>query len=220
MRSAFAVAVHEEEVTLALRDLNLEREDLVDSVRYGEWARSACHPYDPPSFPGMSRWAFTMRRLRGILVPRGWRPVNDHGVPFALSPDGKTAITTARGNELTAHPTRAPRTLFAKGAVAIALARQNRVQFSLQAPGFEPHGPAMMTVIPDDASTYYLLVNRREGRLHAELSVPIEIDKSGFAVSWKPRILLGSFTIGEPSIDVDVQDDDPIEIDVTPRDRA
>lgn len=158
-----------------------------------------------------------MRRLRLLLVENGWSSVDDHGVPFVLSPDGKAAITTASGNHDTANPQRSPKTKFPKGAVAIALARQNRVQYDLPAAGFEAMSPATLTRIPDDATTYYLLVARRGGELAAELSVPVALDDQGYASVWTPRIILGKFSIGEPALAPESQPESIIDVDVSPR---
>lgn len=213
-----AIAVRQDEVFLALRELGVEQQELHDSARYGEWAKSSCHPYDPPMYPGIAGWAHTMRRLRVLVVPRGWKPVNDHGMAFVLSPNGKVAISTWGGDENTANPHVSPKTRFPKGPVARSLVRHNCEQLSIDGLGFddEVETETPLTHIPEDAITYYLLVARKGPNLVSELSVPIGFDVTRRATGWTQRIILQTTAVGEPTTPPQV-DSDPINIEVTPR---
>ena len=222
-----AVAVREDDVVRSLAEVGVEREVLFEAARRGVWAKAACHPMDANTYKNLADWNGRIRHLSEVYAGKRWRRVEDHNVPFIVSSDGLVAITTARGNEDTGNPNRHPRTLFRKGAVALTVARQNRTALLSVQPdlGFFPYkgtlGPVALTSVPLDASIYYLLVDRRGSSLIAELSQPIRIDDANFAVEWRPRIILGSFPIGEPmptQYDDTDDDDDSVDIPVTPRD--
>jgi hypothetical protein len=214
-----ALAVREDEVLVALAEIGFQRDELDDAIRYGEWARASCHPFDPPGFPGSSSHAHRIRRLALLTVKaRGWTRVNDHGMAFLLSPDRKVAITSCRGNEDTANPERQPRSKFKKGIVAATLAKQNRVQFEFDEPGFGEQ-VTTLTRLPNDTTTFYLLVDRRDKQVFAELSVPVRVEED-YIVEWKPRIILGSVSVRVPPADTDLDDDigadDDLDIPIDP----
>lgn len=211
-----AVAVEASDVDVELHRLGLSREALYQAARYGEWARRGCHRYDPPSYPGVSRYAHTMRNLRLQFASLGWIVVNVRGAAFILSADKKTAITTAAGNEDTGNPSRVPKTKFPKGALAVELARKNMAQLTLSTEVFPPD-KQLTSKIPADATAYYLLVARHGRDLVAELSVPVEFDEGGNAVSWRPRLILGKFSVGEQDAVIRPEEPDRIEIDIRPR---
>jgi hypothetical protein len=217
--SILSVAFREDDVLRALNALKVQRADLEDPARYAEWARDSGHPMDAPGFSGYSAYNMRMRRLGIRLHPRGYVRVNHTGVPFVYNEKLKVAITTSRGNEDVANPHRQPKTLFPKGGVAITLAGRNRRE-QPDLDGFVYTGEIKPTAIslPDDVATYYLLVDRRGLNIFAELSELIRIDERGFGVEWRPRIILGSFAVGEPSIEDDSDNgDESIDIDVSPR---
>lgn len=212
-----ALAVRDEDVLPALAALHVTKGEFEDSIRTGEWARRSCHPYDAPTFPGMSAHSFRLRRLGLLWCPRGWTRVNEHSMGFLLSPDKKIAITTCRGNEDTANPSRQPTTRFKKGGIAFALIRQNCVQLEFAAPGFGDM--IRLKRLPTDATVYYLLVDRRDGYVYSELSVPVRT-VGGFPVEWIPRIILGRTHVGPtPILDEDVDEGDDLDIDVQPKDQ-
>ena len=225
-----AVAVRDEEVFPALAALGVSRNDLLEAVRMGEWARASVHPYDTPTYAGQTRNTHIIRHLSILYVPKGWQRVNDHGASFLLSPDGKTAIMTARGDENTGSPHLKPKTLFPKGIVTATLAVQNVEQvgpvptaepeiFPLfpDLAEAEPDAPDITTLkkIPPDATAFVLLTDQRAGELVAELSVPVRLDDAGYVVDWYPRILLGNFAIGEPASD-EPTEGPAVDIDITP----
>jgi hypothetical protein len=221
-----ALAVQEDEVLVALAEVGVTREELEDAIREGERARASCHPYDPPTYPGSASHAHRIRKLSSVLVPepRSWARVNDHAMPFIVRPDHKVAITTCRGNEDVANPKGKPRSRFKKGQTAVALTTQNRKNLQLEIPGMEFGKLARegsLTRLPPGATVHYLLVDRRGDKVFAELSVPTEIDKDGYVVAFRPRIILGALSVGElpPNTpDDDEGDDDDLDISVSPVD--
>lgn len=217
------VAFREDDVLKALNALRVERGDFEDAARAAEWVRDSGHPMDAPGFSGISAYNMRIRRLGIRLHPRDYVRVNHGGVPFVYNEKLKVAITTARGNEDVANPHRHPKTVFPKGGVAITLAGQNRRE-QQDLDGFVYSGEIKPTTIslPDDVAAYYFLVDRRAGSVFAELSQLVRMDKKGYGVEWRPRIILGSFVIGEPSVENnnsnnDDDSDGSIDIDVRPR---
>jgi hypothetical protein len=216
------VVVREDEVLTSLSALRTERADFEDAARYGEWARASAHPMDAPGHGGHDAWNMRIRRLGIRLQSHGYRRVDHRGVPFVYNADLKIAITTASGNEDTANPARHPKTLFPKGGVAITLAARNRRE-QPDLDGFVYTGRTEPTPVslPVDVCTFYMLVDRRGGSIFVELSEPVRIDNAGYVVEWNPRIILGSFPVGEPA-DINDEDDDDgssTEVEVSPRGR-
>jgi hypothetical protein len=215
------VAVREDEVLRSLNALSITRADVEDAARNAEWARASDHPMAVPGHAGYEAYNMRMIRLGIRLQPRGYRRANHRGVAFVYNAELRVAITTSRGNEDTANPNRQPKTLMPKGGVAITLAGRNRREQPDLA-GFVYTGKIAPTRIslPEDVAVYCLLVDRRATNIHAELSELIRLDDAGYGVEWNPRIILGSFAVGEPSLDDDDDSDGgSVNIDVSPRGR-
>lgn len=201
------IAVREDEVLMMLAALNVDRAILEDVARSGEWARNSAHPFDTVTHPGESAHNMRIRRLGILLQPRGYVRVNHRGAAFVYHEELRVAITTSTGDENTANPSahHHPRTRSPKGGVTITVAAQNRSE-QPDLDGFVYTGEIKPTPIamPDDVEVFHFVVNPDGENISTELSAPVRMDSAAHIVEWRPRIILGTFAIGEPG---DTNDD-------------
>src|SRR5688572_27925461 len=87
------------EVISALAALGLDLEMLTEAVLEGEESRDGCTENDPPGAGGYFSYSRTVRRLREILIPRGWKRATDVNFPLVVSPNGKIAIAVSLGDD-------------------------------------------------------------------------------------------------------------------------
>lgn len=206
-----------------LSQIGVDAQTLTTAVERGYSAWASCTPNHPPSFPGLSMWAETVRSLGDLLASRGWRRVNELNLPLVLSENGRLALTVSTADEATGLPQGNPCTVSAKGPKTASAVSDNR-QLQLF-PDVDPgvrHALSEEVNAPD-RSTWILLLHRdltkREVRF--ELSRPIAMAEDGRVDGWAERILLDPIQI-DPSAGLMPSKDNPQspEIDLEVRRRV
>ncbi|HNN97056.1 MAG TPA: hypothetical protein PKI03_32530 [Pseudomonadota bacterium] len=196
----------ESEATGRLSELGVSSSLIREAVLGGELARDGCTPNDPPILRGIVAWARTIRTLRELLGAAGWRRDDKDNFSTVVHPDGQLAIAVAAGDDQTGNPAATSKTRHPKGGVTEA-AVENNQQLSLF---------ALTELAPPKKlrATWILLVHRKEGFLHTELSLPSAIGDDGRVDAWSERIILEP--IGSASDLIDIPEAPPaIEIAVT-----
>lgn len=119
------------EIANALTDLGLDYDTLREAILRGETGRDNCTPNDPPSAPGFYAWGGTVRALRDILIPRGWRRSDDSNFSRVVSPDGLIAIAVTTGDSGTGRRDKNPRPKYSKGVAMERAVVSNSIQLEL-----------------------------------------------------------------------------------------
>lgn len=204
------------DVINALHELSpeLDVEVLREAALVGESFRDSCTENDPLSAPGFLAWARTVRALRELLIPRGFkRAFTDPYFPLVLSPDGRTAITVSSGDEGTGAHYRNVKTRYPKGAATSRAIDRNQLQLldlERDDPGF---------FLRRDWMTWFFLRRRCRAshKLYLELSLPLSMDADPHVSHWARRIILPAIDF-DPQIDSGADtEDEPIEVRVERR---
>jgi hypothetical protein len=190
MRRGTVIRERLTEVTDSLSALGLSINVLQDSILAGETARDMCTANDPSNAAGFDAWARSIRSLREQLVASGWTRGDAGGLPVVISPSGSLAITIATGDEGTGKPEASPKTKCAKGRTTIALVTRNRTQRDF----FESDEEEVNVANPQ-ADTWFLLRNRIDEAVFAELSLPAAIGDDGRVEEWIERIILPAISL-------------------------
>jgi hypothetical protein len=173
-----------------LADLGLEDRHLVVPVQRGLLAWAACTSNHPLLYPGYAAWAETVRALREELVPIGWQPLDDHGLPLVVNPHGTLAIAVSTADAATGRRDEIPSTRSGKGPKTEQLVTVNQWQANLF-PTDEYLSASSKA--SNDRTTWILLFCRDDAarELRCELSRPIHFDGDERAVNgWLERIIL------------------------------
>lgn len=190
----FNPVVHDDpyDAETRLAQLGLHSAVLVDSLRQGELQRRMASPLDPPSAPGVAAWARCVRALRENLLPSGWVPNDRHNLSTVVSPDGRTAIAVATGDEDTGDPDPAsrPRTKYPRGSTYVHAIERN-VQLELF-----PNLGRRRGEVTDETVTWVLLRRSTSDAIFAELSRPVDMGEDGRVNEWAERIILGKIELG------------------------
>jgi hypothetical protein len=210
------------EVTDALTALGLNSEILRDAILAGETARDACTANDPSNAAGFDAWARTVRSLRERLIAWGWTRVDADGLPIIISSSGSIAIAVATGDEGTGKGDAPLKTKYPKGPATIAVVARNRTQLE-----FWDSDEEQIAIPNPTPQTWFLLRNRVDDSVYAELSLPAAIGDDGRVEEWAERIVLAPISLdprggilAPPSPDLSGLDDRGDAIDVPVRRRT
>jgi hypothetical protein len=207
------VKVSFREVTNALAELGLTKEILHDAILRGENTRDSCTANDPPSAPGFYAWAGSVRALRDILMPKGWKRNDDVNYSRVVNLELGVAIAVVTGDDGTGNQAVSPRTKYPKGPATQAAVTCNQGSLFRTTVLPEPETEEQESWI-----TWMLLRKRTGDTVFAELSLPSSMSKDGQVESWQSRIILEPMTF-DPLIDVDDDSGEP-PIDVLVRRRS
>lgn len=187
---------------------------LLDAVRAGYFARSACSELDPPMYPGQTMWAHTVRRLRQGTAPLGWKPDSASNYCVALSPQG-IAIAVATGDSNTGRIDATPSTSSPKGPCTLEAVAANQLVLDLGPPNGES-----LAQTPDvpERQTWLLLIHLDQSEVRSELSLPLSLDDQDRVIGWRERIILPSIDFDPDQIELPT--DDTPDIDIAVRRRA
>ena len=183
-------------------------------VRVGHLGLVSCTDNDPPFVRGFTAWAHTLRSLRELLIPLGWKRDNSANYARTFSDKHCINIIVASGDAATGCGHLAPKTKSPKGTRA-----ENSVLGNAQGllAGFLPDLNQEEGLTPDSSGypTWIFLVFITEAAVRAELSFPITI-KAGNIESWRERILLPDIAVGpDDSLDLTLADlgpDFPVDV--------
>jgi hypothetical protein len=182
-----AIYLEVSDVTTRLEELGLSTQVLHEAIKIGQAHRDACTENDPPSFPGLTAWARTIRSLRELLAPQGWVRSDEHKIPLVLSSSGTVAVAVSTGNADTGNVDMTSKTKYPKGPATVSAVKKNAVQLSFY------YAEENIKPLPQRTSnclTWVLLVSRGSDEIRCELSLPNEIGEDGRVVNWDERIIL------------------------------
>lgn len=182
------------DATGRLAELGVSSQIIREAVLAGELARDGCTANDPPMLRGIASWGRTIRTLRELLGPEGWRRDDKDNFSTVVHPNGQLAIAAAVGDEHTAIPTLTPKTKHPKGGVT-ETAVENNQQLSLFSQT-ELAPPRQLR------ATWILLTCRRDGAVFIELSLPSRVGIDGRVNEWSERIILDPIESGDEVIEI------------------
>lgn len=199
------------EVGSNLADLGVTMTELRDAIEHGEAERAACTPNDVGFMAGLRQWSGTLRRLRELQAPRGWRCDRSGHIESVLRKDGLIAIAVAMGDEFTGDAEHTPRTKHPRGDAVVRRISGNR-QLLL----FPDAEPAKRDISP--CVVWILLIHTTDEATYSELSLPLSVDEEGHVNSWAERIILDPISHDpEPIVDEDDDGDDDIQVNIQRR---
>jgi len=169
-----------------LRELNLDRGQLVDVVMQAVAARAGVTDYDPVSAPGYEFWRGGTRRLRELLVGHGWEKATINGIEYVIDISRKNRLSVVATDDNTASPNGLPKNRTLKGP-ATEEAVENNKQLIL---------PLIFkdqkTIAPASEYTSWLLCIYDGGEnVCAELSCPTEVLGGRFTHFNERIVILG-----------------------------
>lgn len=172
------------EAEARLEELGLSLDLLAQCLERGQYAGDETTSNHPRVARGQYVWLETNRELRDALVPKGWTKDETDNIPKTIAPDGSYCIVAVSGNEGTGIPTGNPGTRNPRGTAGVAVVQENQQLELFPELVSEPDLELM--------KTWFLLYDRRDDVLYAELLLPTQVDPSGSISDWNERILLPS----------------------------
>ena len=172
------------EVNARLSQLGLTVQILRDAVLAGEVARNGCTKNDPPILRGILPWGRTLRALREILIPDGWRRDDKDNFSTVIDSGGMVALTTSLGDDATGNPRLTPKTKHPKGGGTENVIDLNRqLELFQQA---EIPAPRSLNL----RATWFLLIYRTSDEIQVELSLPAALGSDDRVEEWTERVIL------------------------------
>jgi len=166
-----------------LTALGLDREGLVEAVRYAESERALCTSNDVHGFSQITVYDKAARSLRETFVGAGWEKDETNNQAGISHPGLKIRVVPCNFDENCGNPLVEPTNRSPKGEVSKAKARCN-------ATGWLPGLPDVEAQDGDDYKTWILGVFAVEGEpLRAELSFPVGFDGK-YYTRFATRIIL------------------------------
>jgi len=203
---------HENEALL--RSIGVTEEVLLAALAAGDVAASRCTANHPPMAPGFYRFSETVAALAEQLAPDGWIREDHKNFSTVVRSDRRVAIAVASGNDGTGDLSAEVTTRSPKGNATFEAVETNLLLPYDERYVAQNKRPFKKDQLDDEKTiTYFLLHDRRDGILYAELSRPKLIDPSGYVQEWEPRIPLKTTRIdpikidfggGEPPLNPDV----------------
>ncbi len=192
-----------------LAELGLDQDMLWQAVLRGQAAWANCTTNHPPLYRGVSAWAETTCALREIVLPLGWKRLDEGNLPLTANQTETLAITVATGDEDTGKQDGSPCTKSKKGPRTSIAVKQNELARTL-------FGDIRLR--PEDLKkingrmTWILLFYRdiAASEVRTELSLPTKMNVEDYVDGWVERIILGSMPFGGDSIKT------PAEVPQTP----
>ena len=182
------------EVEKRMAEMGLPLDVALGAVRRGQNARDFCTAAHPRTFPGNNAWAETNAGIREAQGAKGWQLDDEDNIPKVISPDKSIVITALSGNERTGlrdreHPasTRHPRR---EAGMRIVL-RNNQLELELlREPVAKETSVAKKGKSVAFGPTWFLLYYRDKDIVRSELSLAIEVSKTGVLKKWSERLIL------------------------------
>ncbi len=188
-----------------LAEFNLSVDSLQEAVQAGHLGFISCTENDPPTVRGLIAWAYTLRRLREILIPAGWKRDDAQNFSRTFSKESKINILVATGDKGTGRVNLHPRTKSPKGQLT-ELAVSHNIQHAFD--GFLPREKSERLSLSVYGMTWILLAYISVTEVRAELSLPSNIE-DGHILAWEERIILPRIEVDPDSLEVSSTDNDP-----------
>ena len=180
------------QVESRLQQLGLTKEILLEVVGAMVSERNSCTDNEPACAPGMKSWIGGTRRLREILLPKGWIKDDFGQVPSAVNPDLGIKVAVCNTDDGTGLEDRSPQNRSRKGAMGDAIVSNNHQQLF----SFVNDASLKGNVVPFAAVElrsspifWYLCVFAEGEIVRAELSCPIS-SESGYFSNFLERIMI------------------------------
>ena len=184
MNLANAVYTDPFEVNERLYSIDLDPDILWEAVREGNGLALNMTENDPPASRGISIWGKVTRRLREILMPRGWVRSDQQRYSTTVHQSRKWGIAVSAGDWRTGLDNHTPATSAEKGTSMKSAVGANQTHFS--------HiDPEWTTLSGQISATWVLLyyIDKNTGEVRAELSLPILVS-DGRITDWAERLIL------------------------------
>ncbi|HIV58259.1 MAG TPA: hypothetical protein H9902_09915, partial [Candidatus Stackebrandtia faecavium] len=191
-----------------LSEFGLELDDIHQALAYGHAEINQCTDMDHPTFWGWTMYSRTGRRLREVLVQRGWN-YKDYKGQMRISNRSGMSIMHGYGDSLTADPSpmATPSHKNNKGPVTSKAIKDNS-----QLPLFDVSLYAKS--LPNSTGNWLLLYRIEEERILSELSFPNGF-VNGKVTFYRERIILPELETGTEIViprDDDLEDDHDFEV--------
>lgn len=178
------------EVSARLAELNLTREDLLETVDACVAAQNSCTENDPPNARGFESWRWGVRRVREVLCPQGWLKDDTGMYCTVVNPKRKIRLAILNADDGVGIPDRTPQNRNRKGPTSERVASDNSRQIAFTE---SSDWPVPETSAPEfsDFQTWHLCVYIQGDIVRAELSLLDEFCSGYFTGCSEKIILLG-----------------------------
>ncbi|MEV4714667.1 hypothetical protein [Micromonospora sp. NPDC049374] len=213
------------EANQRLETLGLDPDDLLTPIDLAIGDARSCTALDAPSASAFIFWSRLNRYFREGVKPKQWLATNADQILRAINPTRDFALTAVSGSGAIGDPHGKVRTKNPKGAAFASLVKVNSRLFG---PSPQPVIPGLRLASDDavhvrasafaDMPLWVLLYRRHGEELHAELSLPTDINCKTVA-EWEERIMLEPvpYPGGPNSLDIfldEEEDQDDLDIAV------
>lgn len=183
----------------SLDDFDLTPEALALIIGTAHAERARLGPLFPANARGLTFYFHVINGLREHLLRRqsGWKVSTDHGLEFVEHEQKNVRLGYVLGDAGTGSADDEPRSMRRRGAASLHVAAQN-MQMLLTFPEEYLSG---RKPTPNDAETWFLVVNRGVRAYQLEIALPVSVEDR-FFVGWSQRILIGELPLDtEPKFD-------------------
>lgn len=129
-------------------------------------------------------------KLRELSRKLGWRRESDSKFELTVHDKLDIALNIARGNSATGQEGQNPETAYSKGVCTKFAIEDNQLLLDLP-----PPERTLSSEGDEKRSTWYLLYNEDDGKIHSELSLPVGMSVERHVSLWAKRIILPSITL-------------------------
>jgi len=208
------VRVTKVDVESRLKELDLDRELLLEVVKVCEASRGGCTANDPPGAPGYESWRSGVRTLREIFVPRGWDRDDTGGFSTIVNHAKKIRVAMMNSDGGAGIPEEVPQNRSKKGACSERAAETN-ANFCL--PGSDSWPVPGAAPDPNTYTTWHLCVYISESTVRSELSLLNDFDAGYFTRVHEKIVLVGEGEWDNPMFRRDDDNEPDVEIQIKRR---
>lgn len=195
-----------------LRELCALRPDaFANAASRGSELSGSLLPVHPRTYPGQVMWAETTAALRMQVLDlqQNWKIGRENNYETVYAPThGVAIVIVGADNNTGVRGFDHPRARRPRGPMTAKRVSKNR-QLALEIQGM----PISEDAADADLTTWFFLLNAREGQLFSELSSPVDIGEDRRVITWSERILFEPLQIEgavTPTLPDDGSDDPPV----------
>jgi hypothetical protein len=178
-------ALENDDIESDLALLGLNKSLLTEAISLGFLAKSNCTAHHPRTYKGLVQWGETVKALRDILKPLGWKAIEENNYSLCVNSERTIAIVIQTGDQDTGLLYGNPTNKASKGNNTEESVKNNQMQQQLSL------FPASGSVdSPCNYTTWVLLYTETAMGIRCELSLPVEM-VDGKITSWHKRIVIG-----------------------------